>query len=148
MTTKQSYSLTISPMDRTHAHALAKRVNPLRCVYDEDVSVIKHALSLAKIRHYIIFPELDIKGRLHYHGTLYMNKTHLIRFYKQTKGYFQRIGFVDIQPTKKPIEWLIYTRKQWPYTSNILDITRPIVNMKIFGGPEYKNKNNHSLDPM
>lgn len=130
--TQIPYSITISPPERTQAIALKKLSNPLRMIYLDDMLLISQVLKKSKIRNYIIYPELDPRGRLHYHGTINMNKTQLTRYYKYSRPWLQRIGYIDCSPTKNPIEWLIYCRKEWSYTKEVLEIDErslsPILN--------------------
>jgi len=120
--TEIPYSFTLSPPDRTQSYVKMHVTNPLRHVYYDDALIMEHLLKKAKIRNYIIYPELDARGRLHYHGSINMNKTMLTRFYKYVKPNLQRIGYVDCSPTKQILEWHIYCRKEWPYTQLTIDI--------------------------
>lgn len=120
-------AITISPPNRTkYIH----HVNPLRLQYDEDKDQIKSILSYNKIYKYIIYPELDEKGRLHYHGIIDLDNTRYIRFHKHAIHKLRQLGFVDITIIKQFINNLrqcIYMSKEWGSTSKILDISYPII---------------------
>lgn len=121
--TNIQYSFTLSPPDRTSKYISMHVINPLKHIYMDDMLIIKHLFKKIKLRNYIIYPELDPKGRLHYHGTLTMTKTILTRFYKYAKPHLQRIGHVDCSPAKRIVEWNIYISKEWPFTKDILEIS-------------------------
>lgn len=134
MTTIQ-YSFTLSPPDRTHKYIHMHVINPLKHVYKDDMLIINHLFKKIKLKEYIIYPELDPQGRLHYHGTLTMTKTQLTRFYKYAKPHLQRIGYVDCSPAKRILEWNIYISKEWPFTKEVLDLSfkdiTPITILKL-----------------
>jgi len=101
--------------------------------YDEDKSQIKSILSYNKIYTYIIFPELDEKGRLHYHGILDLNNTCYTRFHKHAIHKLRQLGFVDISVLKSfenNLRYCIYMMKDWGNTKVILDISYPIIHRR------------------
>lgn len=120
-------ALTISPPPRVK---YLTNVNPNRCLYDDDKTQIKSILSYNKIYTYIIFPELDEKGRLHYHGILNLTHTQYTRFHKHAIHKLKQIGFVDITIIKEFINnmrYCLYMSKDWGTTKHILDISYPII---------------------
>jgi len=120
-------AITISPPSR---QKYIHHVNPNRLQYDDDKNQIKSILSYNKIYNYIIFPELDEKGRLHYHGILNLTHTHYTRFHKHAIHKLKQIGFVDITIIKEfinNIRQCIYMQKDWGTTKTILDISYPII---------------------
>lgn len=125
------YSLTISPPDRTLKYSLLKVMNPLRHVFLDDKLVIEQVFKQMKLKHYIVYPELDSRGRLHYHGTIYLNKTLLTRWYKFGKPKLSQIGYVDCAQTKNILDWHIYQRKEWPFTQGVLEIENPMTFISI-----------------
>lgn len=124
--TQKAYSFTLTPPDRAHKYSQMKYKNPLKMVYLDDRLIFQHVFKRIKLHNWIIYPELDRKGRLHYHGTLNMNHTQLTRFYKCGKPLLQRLGYVDCSPTVNHLDWLIYCRKDWYITKEILDLDIPI----------------------
>jgi len=124
--TQKAYSFTLTPPDRAHQYSQMKYKNPLKMVYLDDRLIFQHVFKRIKLHNWIIYPELDRKGRLHYHGTLNMNHTQLTRFYKCGKPLLQRIGYVDCSPTANPLDWLLYCRKEWHLTKEVLELEIPI----------------------
>lgn len=120
-------ALTISPPMR---YTYLQNKNPNRMLYDDDKNMIKQILSYNKIYKYIIYPELDEKGRLHYHGILDLDNTHYIRFHKHAIHKLRQIGFVDItilNEFKNNLRYVIYMSKQWGTTKKILELDSPMM---------------------
>jgi len=118
--------ITISP---PHRDSTKKFKNPNRILYLEDKIQIEAVLKYNKIKGYLIYPELDVKGRLHYHGTLRLNHTEEIRFYKHAIHKLKSLGFVDISSPKdwpSELRWCVYQSKEWGKTKQILEIKEPI----------------------
>jgi len=119
--------ITISPQARTIKYSNLKFVNPNYCVYIDDLSIITNAFKKNKIKTYVIYPEFDEKGRLHYHGRITVSPTQKVSLYRSVKPILERnIGFTDIVPVKHDLENLIYCMKTFAYTQAMLDITKPI----------------------
>lgn len=122
-----SYFITISPQDRTLQYSKLKFANPTYCVFLDDELAIKHIFKKNRITRYIIFPELDDKGRLHYHGKITsLTESQRVSLYKSVRPTLQRIGFVDLQPVKNELECLYYCKKQFAFTSQVLERYQPI----------------------
>lgn len=136
-----AYSLTISPpYRRTTLRGLR---NPLKHLYIEDTITIQCILSYNKIKGYMIFPELDPKGRLHYHGIITMSPNQKVRWFKHAKPKLENIGFVDMKPLETYIDrirWGLYIRKEWYLTQKILELTEPLM---IINKPTQKKKPTH-----
>lgn len=118
--------LTISPPIRTNN----KMSNPNKMIYDQDIIQITQILKYNKISSYIIYPEFDEKGRLHYHGKLNLDNNQYIRYHKHAIHKFRQIGFVDSKLIKTHIDslrWLTYISKNWLTTKEILEIIHPIM---------------------
>lgn len=119
--------ITISPPNRTLRYSLLKFKNPLHCVFLDDSAVINNAFSRYRIKQYVFYPELDKKGRLHYHGRATLSPSQYVSFYKSIKPKLERsIGFVDISPVEHELENLLYCMKEWGKTKEILDVSQPI----------------------
>lgn len=118
--------ITISPPNRQQYYARLKFKNPLRCVFLDDKLAITSVLSKWRIKRYVFYPELDDKGRLHYHGRMDLTPSQEVTFYKSIKPHFERIGFVDNSPIKHDVENLIYCMKSWGKTREILELDHPI----------------------
>lgn len=95
-------------------------------IFADDMMIIKYIRRCSK--HYMIYPEFDIKGRLHYHGLIYISDP--MKWYKQILPMFRKIGFVDVQIIGRTFEnklnVLLYIRKHWMVTKDILNINDPI----------------------
>lgn len=129
-----SFALTISPPDRVVNYALNKVKNPLRSVYEDDLQVIRLALNRVSV-DYIVYPELDITGRLHYHGKLTINNMTNWKSYSATK--LKTIGFINMKPN--PTEgWDKYMTKEWDQTKTILQISEPITYAPLKRGRKSK----------
>lgn len=123
-------AITISPPTR---QKYLCNSNPNRMQYDDDKAIIKSVLSYNKIYKYIIFPEFDEKGRLHYHGIIDLDNTRYIRFHKHAIHKLKQIGFVDIsllKEFKNNLRQCIYMQKDWGMTKQILDISYPILHRR------------------
>jgi len=119
-----SLAITISPKHRTHGTLY---VNPQRHLYLDDRMIIAFYLKKSNITRYIIFPEFDEKGRLHYHGRITVTPSQKVSLYRSIKPILERnIGFTDIVPVKHDLENLIYCMKTFAHTQAMLDITKPI----------------------
>lgn len=88
--------------------------------------------ALKRIKRYIIYPELDPKGRLHYHGILTLSDSEYVSFYKECRKKIEHwIGFVDVKPIlslTENIRTIIYMTKEWGITKDILSIEKPIMH--------------------
>lgn len=122
-----SLAITISPPHRPYC----KFIHQYKMMYIDDTFIIRHAFKKNRIKRFIIYPELDSKGRLHYHGIINLDKNEYVRFYKSTLGILQRnIGFVDVKQLQSFIDkmrWVTYMGKDFGTTKEILDITNPFL---------------------
>lgn len=119
--------ITISPPNRTHHYAVLKFKNPLYCVFLDDSLVINNAFTKYRIKQYVFYPELDPKGRLHYHGRATLSPKQYVSFFKAIKPTLERnIGFVDVSEVKNDLENLVYCMKEWGKTQDVLDVSHPI----------------------
>jgi len=120
-------AITISPPYRDKYKCNA---NPNRMLYDDDRIQIKSIMTYNKIYNFIIYPELDDSGRLHYHGIINLTNTQYIRFHKHAIWKLRNIGFVLITIIKEFINNLrqvIYMSKHWGETKCILNVSYPIM---------------------
>lgn len=116
-------ALTISPPDRETRYAKNTHI------FTDDAQIINRLLRQCCSR-WIIYPELDLSGRLHYHGMIVFKD--VVKYYKSVRYSLQKMGYVCIKPIKSfkdRLGWIIYMSKQWGYTKDILNIDRPIMNM-------------------
>ncbi|AYP28868.1 MAG: replicase [Cressdnaviricota sp.] len=124
-----SLAITISPPSRVINNKLKE---PFKHLYADDKNYIEQTLKYNRIGRYIIYPELDPKGRLHYHGVINLDSNELVRFYKHAFHKLKTIGFVDIKPLKTftdKFRWTIYMSKDWGITRDILDLNSPILKV-------------------
>jgi len=120
-------AITISPPSRMLYN---KNNNPNRMLFDDDRNMIKSIMSYNKIYSYIIYPEFDEKGRLHYHGIINLTNTQYVRFHKHAIHKLKQIGFVDISIIKtfvNNLRYIVYMSKNWGETKMILEISYPII---------------------
>lgn len=119
--------ITVSPRDRTFNYSKLKYINPQRCVFLDDRLVFEKLFKKYSIKRYVIYPELDPKGRLHYHGRIIVSPSQECSFYKSIKPRLERnIGFVDVSTVVNELENLIYCMKDWGKTQSIIEESRPI----------------------
>jgi len=106
---KLTYGITLSP--------------PMRSL--NEIKDFRHdVLIMRKITrhtdHYQIIPELDWKGRLHYHGIFIATKQGAGRVTRTLKT----IGYVKLELLKTPLNhlrFLLYTQKDWYENRHLFD---------------------------
>lgn len=82
----------------------------------------RHKVKLKQVKsNFVLYPELDLKGRLHYHGTICKTE-----FFRDDLKVLEDIGFVKIKPIDHVTGWVKYCRKEWKLTKKILKIKKPI----------------------
>lgn len=103
--------------------SLALTISPPDCKVLTTSEIFKrHLVKLKQVKgNFLLYPELDIKGRLHYHGTVSKSE-----FFREDLDIFQKIGFVKVKPISNLTYWLKYCRKEWKLTKKILKIKKPI----------------------
>lgn len=130
-------ALTISPPDRSSKKY--PLINQHKFTYDDDKHLIEQIMKYNRIKTYIIYPEFDDKGRLHYHGILTLDHNEQVRFHRHAIHKLRKMGFLDIstlESLKANIRWILYMSMEWSITKEILEIENPILPPKII------NKNN------
>lgn len=98
-----TYALTISPPRRTQS--------PLH-LYNSDKPYIQRQLNRCS-SHYILYPEFDINGRLHYHGIVLLNSLSSWGYVKSTLDH--NIGYCclkRLKTFKDKLGWLLYCTKE------------------------------------
>lgn len=98
-----TYALTISP---------PARVQSPRHLYNSDRPYIQRHLNRCS-SHYIMYPEFDKKGRLHYHGIILLNSLSSWGFVKSTID--KNLGYCCLKrlPTfTDKLGWLLYCTKE------------------------------------
>lgn len=102
---KNFYALTVSPPFR--------RGDP-SFHYNDDKPFLMRLLNKCS-SHYLLYPEFDVKSRLHYHGVIRIHD--LFKWHKQIKPTIDaKLGFCQIQPLKTPtdqIRYVIYSKKHY-----------------------------------
>lgn len=109
---------------------------PLRSIRDQSSIYQDDLLYLAKVRlcskHYVIYPEFDSSGRLHYHGIMRIDDK--IKWYKSVLPMLRKcLGFVcikQINTIKDKINIILYITKDWSVTKEILYLEVPIMPSK------------------
>lgn len=124
--------ITISPPLRIVN--VIKHKDPNFHIYFDDMIQIRSILDYNRFEHYIIYPEFDSKGRLHYHGRINLNSNEKIRFYKHAMAKLAQIGYFHTSVIKHDIKsqlhWDLYMKKEWPITKEILGIDNPIMPIR------------------
>lgn len=105
-------ALTISPPKRTGVPSFHYRddLEKLRCIRRCS-------------RRFIIYPEFDLQGRLHYHGTVHIHDK--IKWFKSVLPSFEKMGFVKVKLDPN-LAWTVYQSKSFGVTSHVLGISLPI----------------------
>lgn len=86
--------------------------------------------SLKKIKRYMIYPEFDSKGRLHYHGILLCTDSEYVSLYKECRPKLERLGFVHtekLETFNNNLRTIIYCQKEWGTTKDILELDNPMM---------------------
>jgi len=141
-----TFLVTISPAPNRYNKLLK---NPLSHLYTEDMLYLKQCLGKHISRCYM-YPELDSKGRLHYHGIMSMGDHGKVSFYKSVKPRLERLGFVQAIVPKDhydKLRWIHYCRKEWHITQRILDIEAPFLGKALVEIPHKKKKEVVKTDP-
>ncbi len=102
-TYSSTYALTISPPPRRQG---------LSYLYRDDKPVIQKLLNRCS-KHYIMYPEVDATGRLHYHGIVILNSLSSFGYVKSK--ITNLIGFNCLKPIralKDKIGWILYCQKE------------------------------------
>lgn len=113
---------------------------------DYDVNLLFQAymnryISYIKVK-YILYPEMDLKGRLHFHGILERNEEN-IKAYNWTIKFLQNWCFICVKEITSMGNWIKYCKKEWKITKKLLRLKNPISNklqnpINIFDYPEFK----------
>lgn len=129
-TATKKWAITISPPMR---HTFDRFVSPNRFQYMEDRLHIDTIFKYNRIGRYIIWPEFDKRGRLHYHGIVVLNGTELTRMFKHGIHKLKHIGHVDfkeLETFKDNLRWVLYMSKEAGFTCDVLDINGPIMKVE------------------
>lgn len=115
--------LTVSPPPR-----------PGRVVhqYLDDVVLLRHALR--KIKRWVIYPELDKKGRLHYHGILNCTDHEYVSYYRVCLPTLEKIGFIQtsrIDSFMENLRTVVYCQKQFALMKQLLWIEEPLISFSV-----------------
>lgn len=117
-------AITISPPDRV------SKYNRLEGIYKMDKFSLNKKLRNCS-KYFILFPEVDLQGRLHYHGVIKIDDQ--TKWYKSVLPYIRgTLGFVLLKPLKTTtdmLKWNIYSMKNWASMKDIfiepIIITKP-----------------------
>lgn len=96
------FAITVSPPLR--------QADP-KYLYNEDVYELRRWFNTFS-QYYMLYPEFDMKSRLHYHGVIRVNDW--IKLHKTKHRISRLIGWIDIKPLmtfRDHLKWLIYCRK-------------------------------------
>lgn len=112
----QSYykmlALTISPPQRS---------GPVKFLLSRDIKILSKVIG-----YFVLYPEIDHTGRLHYHG--YIQKKDIEIYLKDIDYIKRKIGFICVKDIKQSWKWSKYVLKEWNSTKKYLDIKKPITN--------------------
>lgn len=131
------YALTVSPPHRNRSP---------RYLYNSDSPYLIRQLNRCS-DHYILYPEFDDKGRLHYHGVVRINNKMSWGFVKYNID--SALGYTCLKPLETNIDhirWLLYCRKEYdskvlsPIMPKALKKGRPRMVIKQSDIKPYKNR--------
>lgn len=113
-------ALTISPPQRLvgKKHLFKSQLE----LYNSDKHAIQFALTDVS-NEYEIYPEFDLTGRLHYHGTIILKDK--IKWYKKACQQLKNIGYICVKDNVND-GWNQYILKEWETTKAVLEIDSPI----------------------
>lgn len=121
----KKYAWTWSPNPR-----LLEKVNTFLDFHTVDniVSYNKHIMTLFRelalsTTDFIIFPEYNKQGNIHYHGTLYMTDNQLTHYYRNRLKNFKKLGFVLMKSKNIDENWSIYQSKD---SKIMLEVLNPL----------------------
>lgn len=110
-------AITISPPDRTNKYTR------IEDIYRMDRYTLNKRMRTCS-KYFMLYPEVDLQGRLHYHGVIKINDP--IKWYKSVLPYIKAtLGFVLLKPlntTKDMLKWNIYSSKSWPAMRDIFKL--------------------------
>lgn len=90
----------------------------------------KHLRYLSRMKcKFVLYPELDKTGRLHYHGYIYKSDIG----YKEDLELLKKIGYIKIKDISNNKGWLQYCKKEWKTTRKLLHRREPITNNDCIG---------------
>lgn len=128
--------ITISPPDSVHR---------VKYIFNSHLPTLLKANNCSK--YFIFYPEMDINGRLHYHGILKISDN--VKYYKQFVPSLKHLGYVKIMSVKSfsdHIKILKYISKDWQYMRHVLGLEKPIMPHKEQRKlDKIKSKNNRKL---
>lgn len=80
---------------------------------------------------FILYPELDETGRLHFHGIITVKDWS--KLYRSSYPWIRKnVGFIDVRKkANNRLGWLLYCMKNWAHTQQILEITEPIYRKRV-----------------
>lgn len=97
------YALTISPKDRYKSY---------QELFNDDSVTIRR---IKKCTYsYIIYPEITMGGRLHYHGMIRISNA--IYWKKEVLWRLKKLGYVKLDSIKTfydKLRWITYMSKEW-----------------------------------
>lgn len=81
---------------------------------------------ISKIRvEYVLYPETDLKGRLHFHGIIKRDSSN-IKDYLWSIKMLENWCFICIKEINNATKWDKYCRKEWKLTKKLLKLKRPL----------------------
>lgn len=81
---------------------------------------LKHLRRIALIEsRFILYPETDRKGRLHYHGIIWKDK-----FYKESIEKCEKMGFIKLVEITSLEGWYKYCKKEIKITKSMLELPK------------------------
>lgn len=98
---------------------------------------------ISRIRvKFILYPETDLKGRLHYHGVIERNEDN-IKNYEWSIKFLSNWCFICVKEIKNLGQWIKYCKKDFKITKKILKTKTPITDTELTGitlldYPEFK----------
>lgn len=133
-------ALTISPVTRID----------VKKAFENDCRLLAKVMS-----PFILYPEFDKGGRLHYHGDIWKtdNLANDLELIKEALGFIKTdIIYIDtveykvnneVVGYKKLNGWKVYCTKEWYLTRKYLKLKKPINNEYV---AEFKNRTDYKTD--
>lgn len=113
MTTKEA-------IRATRLDIVALTISPPDLKLSLEDTWIFHLKKLALIdSDFKVFPETDIKGRLHYHGWIHKDK-----YYPESLKKLEDIGFIKMKTIFDMNKWLKYCKKELKITKTMLGLPK------------------------
>lgn len=119
----KKYAFTWSPdpkkLELTRVHRGYHAIDNFKS-YEFHIKYIFRYLAMCTT-DFVMFPELNKQGNIHYHGTLYMTDNQRINFYKNKMKHFRKLGYILVKGRDINQKWTDYQSKDEEMMSEVLN---------------------------